>query len=432
MQISLEKIDTCDVRINVECSGIDVKKGYNKAYRKLFKQMKPAGFRKDGPVPKQLVKQLAGQELINEYATTEVLDLVYPAILKQEDIKAYRSGKVESSKIDENQETCSFTAVIPLDPVIELANYAENKDESRFEVKAVTDEDINKMADAIRESARTYKDLTTEALEKGDYAQLELENESGEKTSLNVLVGESAKYLDSEIIGLTPEAGKSAEISFPAEFKKEEWANKTLKVNIKVLNAARVIIPELSDEFVQNLKNQQHLQHFSSETVKEFLDKVRQHLEVVEKNNATDVYATKVLDDILAASSISIPEVLWKEVFDRRMKDIESMLSYQKQTFQQYLEEMKETEESYKANLKEEAVTEVKRALLVREIAKKEGLDVTQQSLYLAVQDIAMENQVSTQAVADRMSNPEMQAEVYYRAIYNTVMEFLRDKQLGK
>lgn len=141
------------------------------------------------------------------------------------------------------------------------------------------------------------------------------------------------------------------------------------------------VTPEATNEFAQGLGNFADLASLR-QSIKEGLEREKEMQE-------RDRVRQEIIEKIAEQSTLEIPDILVE-------REKQALLSQVKQgvealmhmTFEEYLQKIEKTEEDVMASLGNEAQQRVKRLLVVREVAKKEGIHPTQEEIEREVHTI--------------------------------------------
>lgn len=106
------------------------------------------------------------------------------------------------------------------------------------------------------------------------------------------------------------------------------------------------------------------------------------------------------MEQIVEKSSVAIPDSLIDDQVERQLQDVIQNLVYRGQTYQEFLGEIGKSEDEYKKDeLKPEAQKRLKATLVLTEISRKEGLEVT-------------DTEVERQIVSLKNSNPSLSSDL--------------------
>lgn len=133
-------------------------------------------------------------------------------------------------------------------------------------------------------------------------------------------------------------------------------------------------VPELSDEFASSLGNFKNVEELKA-SVKKGLE---QEKKVIEKQRLRQEIISKVAE----ASAMKIPTALIERETDSMLQNMKTGVQNTLQTtFEEYLKQIKKTEEELTASFKDEAEKRVRNSLVLREIAKQENLSPSEKEV---------------------------------------------------
>ena len=144
-------------------------------------------------------------------------------------------------------------------PTIELGEYKDV--EVPYHDPAVTDEDIDKRLTELREQKAQFVNVDPRPLEDGDHAVVALESLAGvegepvrqEEMVLELGGADTVPAFTDNLRGLTPGDEREFEVAYPEEYGSARVAGKTIRFHATVKGIRRKELPELNDEFAQDL-----------------------------------------------------------------------------------------------------------------------------------------------------------------------------------
>src|SRR6056297_3254831 len=133
-------------------------------------------------------------------------------------------------------------------------------------------------------------------------------------------------------------------------------------------------MPEITDEWAQGLGEQ-------FETAEDLKENLKQGLKKEKNQQEQQRVQQKIMQQISQEAKIDIPEQLVQRQRANRFTDLQQRLSQQDTSLEEYLEQTGQSEEEIKKSLEKQARQEIKRSLLLREIAKQEDIEVSEQEV---------------------------------------------------
>ena len=291
----------------------------------------------------------------------------------------------------------SFTAEVDVGPEFTMPYYkslAVTVDDVE-----VPDSEVDEQVGRLRERFAVLKGVER-AVGDGDYVSLDLaatvdgeEVEGGTATGLSYEVGSGQLLdgIDEAIIGL--ESGGAT--TFTTALVGGEHAGRDAEVAVTVRSVKEKELPELDDEFAQTASE--------FDTLEELREDVRTRLAQVKGVEQGMQARDKVLEALLGAVEVPLPETIVTSEVEFRKHDISHQLEHAGLSLDQYLESEGKTAEEFDAELADAARNAVKSQLVLDAVADAEEVGVGNEELTSEVVRRAQDAQLQPQEFADRI-----------------------------
>jgi trigger factor len=370
---AVETLGPTRARLTVEVPFEELKPSLDAAYKSIAQQINVPGFRK-GKVPPAVIDRQVGRGPVLDQAINEALPQLYVQALQENDLQPLAQPEIDVTRLEDN-DTFAFTAEVDVRPEIQVPPY--DGLEVQVDDVAVTDDDVAEQVEALRERFATLRDVER-AAQDGDVVTIDLKAtrdgedvEGGEVTGYSYKVGSGDMLpgIDDAIRGLS--AGEDAD--FTSQLVGGDLAGQDVDVNVKVSAVKEQDLPELDDDFAQTASE--------FDTVDELRDDVRTRLERGKRLEQAAAARDAVLEKLLEAAEVPLPDTLVEQEITARRQDIEQQLMYAGMTMQAYLDEEKKTVDEFEADLEKQVRDGMVAQFLLDEIAKAEELGVDQDEL---------------------------------------------------
>jgi trigger factor len=126
-------------------------------------------------------------------------------------------------------------------------------------------------------------------------------------------------------------------------------------------------LPPLDDEFAKTLGN--------FKNVDDFLQKVKENLEMDKKGKAEEKQKMDIIDAIIDASEIEVPQTMIEYETGMMMREMEHNISMTGTSFDDYLKSINKTREDYITEWKPQATKRAQTQLLLDAIAEAEKIE---------------------------------------------------------
>ena len=341
------------------------------------KRAKLPGFR-PGKVPESLIrKQFSGD------IRQKVLESLIPKYLHQQfetdNLNVVGTPEISDVHFHEG-EPLRFKAEFEVVPQIELGEYRNI--EVAYHDPEITEEDANKRIEEIREQKAQYVNVDPRPLETGDHAVVALESLGGvegdpvkqEEMVLEIGGAETVGAFSENLRGLTPGDEKEFEVAYPEEYGSPRLAGKTVLFHATVKGVRRKELPDLNDEFAQDLGDYRSLD--------ELREAVRKALFTQRQREAQEAAKNQIIDKLVDAHSFPVPEVFVERQIHSRVERAMLADRIDPRKLKLDWEKIKETQ-------RDKALREVKASLLLQRIAEREAIGTTRDEVHREVEKIA-------------------------------------------
>ncbi len=373
MKSTVEHLSPTRVRINVEVPFDELKSDFDRAYRKLAKQVRIPGFR-PGKAPARVLESRIGRAPVLDEVVQEAIPAKYLEAVTSGEIRTLGRPDFEVTKIEDG-ESLAFTAEVDVRPEIKVPAFGELS--VTVDDQEVTDEDVDTQLDDLRARFATLTGVKRPA-ETGDFVVVDLsatvdgeEVEEAKTTGLSYEIGSGqlVEGIDEALVG----ASEGETKTFTTTLVAGEYSGREAEVAVTLNSVKERQLPELDDEFAQLASE--------FDTLDELKDDLRARLGRVKKMQQGVQARDKVLEALLASVEVPLPEAVVKSEVEAREHDATHALDHDEARFAQWLEEQGQTREQFDAEVREASEQAVKTQLVLDAIADAEQLNVTDQEL---------------------------------------------------
>jgi len=375
MSVKVEKLENSMAKLTVEVPAEELEKALDRAYNKTKNKLNVPGFRK-GKAPRNIIEKMYGPEIFYEDAANDLVEREYEKAYDEcgEDIVS--SPEIEVVEIEKGKPFV-FTATVALKPEIKLGKYKGVKIE-KVETE-VTDEEVDAAIEKEREnSARTVavdrpvkdKDLTVIDFE-GFVDGKAFEGGKGENYPLTIGSGVFIPGFEEQLIGAKKGEEVEVKVTFPEDYQAEELKGKEAVFKCKVNEIKEKELPELDDEFASEVSEY--------DTFAEYKEATKKNLSEKKTEDAKTIKEDRVIEAIVEASEINIPEAMLETEKRQMVQDFAQRIQSQGLSMQQYAQFTGVTAESLLEQAGPSAEKRIKSRLVVENIVKAEKIEVTEE-----------------------------------------------------
>lgn len=371
-------VETNKYELEIEISAEDFEAAIEKAYLKARKNIAMPGFRK-GKAPRKLIEKEYGEQVFFEDAVNLLYAPVVNGAVEESGLELVTRPEVEVTEISkENGVKLKATCITK--PEVEVKDYKGIEVEKV--VNPVTDEDINKQLDALREKNVTVETVDDRAAENGDDVVIDFEGfkddvafEGGkaEDFTLSLGSGQFIPGFEDQIVGHNAGEDFDINVTFPDEYQVKELAGAPAVFKIKLKSISKKVMPELDDDMVKDSTE--------FDTVDEYKADVKKKLEEANEKHADSEVEAKIFDKVIENMTAEIPQVMFDNRLNEMISELEQRLAPQGISLDLYMQYTGQTIDTVKKAYAEQAEKQVKLRLALEKIAKLENIEVTEDEL---------------------------------------------------
>ena len=358
----------------VSVDGETFEKAINAVYKKQVKKINIQGFRK-GKAPRRIIEKMYGEEVFYDDAMQDCYpDALYDAA-KEADIKIVAVESLEA--VEAGKEGFTFKAQVVVEPTMEIDGYKGIEVEKKS--TEVTDELIDKEIEQVRERNSRLVTVEDRAAENGDTAVIDFEGfvdgeafEGGKAEGYNLSLG-SGNFIpgfEEQIVGHKTGEEFSINVKFPDDYQAEELKGKDAEFKITLHEIKTKELPEVDDEFVQDVSDK--------ETLEEYKEELKETVAKRLKDEADKDVDDKISEKLMELLEGEIPEAMYENQTNDMVRDFEMRLRSQGMDMQTYMQYMGMDVNALKGMYRDEAEKRVKLRLALETIARKENIEVTE------------------------------------------------------
>lgn len=378
MKIEKEFLEDHQVKLNVVIEADPWERSKRQAARKLAKRVKIPGFR-PGKAPYHVILRSVGEGAIVEEALELLVDDLYPKVIDEAEIEPYGPGTLEEVK---ELDPPIFDFVVPLQPVVEIGDYKAL--EIDYAPPEVSDDEVDEAIENIR-SQHALTEPVERPAEANDIVYMRVS-----ARRLDIDVEEEAQLFDQQfssarlgqensptdrqffegfseqLLGMAPQEEKTFKHKYPKDYEDEELQGAEVEFNVVVTNVQSFSLPDLDDEFAKTASDFDTLEELRADIKSRLIEQSAQIYD--------DEYETEVVQKLIEESKLSYPPQMVENEKKDILTNLEYRLAQQGLSKDFYLQYRGISEEEFAEEINEAAEDNVKRTLVLYEVANAEEI----------------------------------------------------------
>jgi trigger factor len=397
VKTDVEELSPTRVRLTVEVPFEDLKPSLDHAYREVGRQVRIPGFR-PGHVPRPVLDQRVGRGAVLEHAINDAVPELYAQALRESKVAALGQPEVEITKLEDGTEL-AFTAEVDIRPSFEIPDLATLRVE--VEDADVTPDEVEEYLTALRERFASLRTADRPA-EHGDYVSIDLSAEvdgaaveDAQATGISYEVGSGTilEGLDDALVGMAADDT----VTFQTTLAGGEHAGETADVTVTVRSVKVKDLPELDDEFAQSASE--------FNTVGELRSSTRKQMEAMRQAGQAGQARDRAIEALLEMIDIPLPQALVDDEIAHRNESLRADLEQAGLTMAELLESRGTTQEDLDKEIADDVRRSMKARFILDQIAENEQLGVEQDELVQYVTQLAYQQGVAPDALAQQLTS---------------------------
>ncbi len=399
MNVTKDSSNPAELVLNVELAPEDEEPFLNRSCRRLAARVQIPGFR-PGKAPRSIIETHLGRATLVQEAIEFMVPETLDQVLKQEDMQAFAEPDLEILEM----EPVSFKAVVPLEPIVELGDLSSLKLERQS--TDVTDENVTEIIERFRYEAAPWEPVER-PVRFGDLVTLDVKGVIDGEEAIDDDGIDYIPELDNPLPmpgfsvyleGMTEGQQKEFTLTFPEDYAETEYAGKECLMSVLVHSIKEKVLPELDDEFAKSVRD-------GYENLDALRDYVRRQLTEAAESASQRKAEQDGLEELTKVSTVQASGLLYERELDAMCRERERSLRGHQLDMDTYLSIMGQSEEQWREELKPLAERRLNVTLLLRKLAREQGIDVDTDEVETEIDSMVTELSQSQESLRQAFSS---------------------------
>ncbi len=266
MNVLVEPLPNCLTTLRIELDPEQVSQAREKLIQEFGKTVKIAGYRA-GKVPRAVVEKRFKKQIREELEGKLLRESAREAIAEKK-LRVLQIASVDDIEIGEDNRM-SYTATVVTQPEFEVPNYKGIPIETPS--SEVTDADIDKSLEELREQSADFADITGRGAEMGDFVVVNYQGtidgkpvhevfpKAGKPLSENedfwIKMTEEAFFPGycGSLLGIKEGETREFDVEVPSDFPVEGMPGTKIHYTVTLKGLKAKTLPEMNDEFAHSV-----------------------------------------------------------------------------------------------------------------------------------------------------------------------------------
>ena len=374
-------IEECATLFDIQVPKEDIARAFDEVYAEMTKVANIPGFRA-GKAPKELVAKHYSKTA-KEEVLKKLVPEAYRMALEEHGINPIGLPEISEVNFQEDKEL-SFKARVDTRPKFKIKDYRGIKVNKKK--VSVTAEEIDKTLASLRDISATYITVEERPVQMGDYVVSDMEcfaedrpvHKKRENLWLFVDKNSLVPGLSDHMVGMKKGEEKNIEITMPQDYPDKNLAGKPVRYHILAKDIKTRKLAQLNDEFAKGL-GKGNLEELKKEISNELEYRAIAFAEIEAENELLNRLAD---DNVFEVPSSFVKRQLEYMIADAKKHLVEK--GFKK-------EDLDKKDDELNGKFKSDAVKRVRLLFILDEIARAEGIGVSEEDVAAAYKSISAE-----------------------------------------
>ena len=432
MSVQVEKLEKNMAKLTVEVPAEEVEKAIQAAYLKEKNKISMPGFRK-GKVPRAMIEKMYGAAVFYEEAANILIQDNYAKAMEESKEDIVSRPTIDVVQI-ESGKPFIFTAEVAVRPEVTLGKY-KGVQVTKIDT-TVTDEEVEAALEKEQQKNSRTVSVTDRPVQTGDTAVIDFEGfvdgvafegGKGENHPLEIGSHSFIEGFEDQLVGHNAGEEVEVNVTFPEKYQAAELAGKPAVFKVKINEIKAKELPELNDEFAQDVSE--------FDTLAEYKEDLRKHLEVSKENDAKRAKEDEAIKKIIDKSTMELPDAMIDTQCENMINEFAQRISQSGLTMDQYMQFSGMTIDGLKEQVRPEAITRIQSSLVLEQIAKEENIEVSDEEINAEVEKMAAQYGMEADKLKEYLGDAEkesMKRDLAITKAVDLIMENVKERAKAK
>ena len=409
--------------LEIEPDEARVKRSLDQAARRLSQRYRIPGFRQ-GKAPRRVVEQTLGPEVVFEEAADRLIPQALAEAIEQEALEPVAQPSVEIT----DRERFTFTATVPLTPVVELGDYrgiSVAKPESDFSDELVEEQILelrrrHAILEPVEREPQLNDQVTADVRAEVDDEQILDQPGAAFHLREGLVVG--VPGLSERLVGAAVGEELVIPIDVDEDWDDKEVAGKTVTYTVTIHEVKSEELPPPDDDFAMEVSEE-------FESFADLRERIVVNLREQKERESKEQFSQAVMQAAVARATLEYPPALVEHEIEHMRQDFARQMGQDPETF---LREPSDATNQLLASFRSQANERVINTLVLQHVTESEEIGVLEEEVTADLQQMLAGMPTDDQDQTARMLQDEtVRANVEARLVRERTIERLQQIALA-
>jgi trigger factor len=385
--MEIKKLENSSVELTLTLGAAKIEEEYSKTIKDYAKKLTIKGFR-PGKAPVSLIESKYGSA-IREEVTFKLMEKNLTDSYKDMDAKdrplPYSTPELqnEESLLPFKPNTdITYSVIYDVLPEVKLPEYKGL--EIEYPAKEITQADVDAEIERLRQQNAMVITKNGEIADGDivtiDYAELDADGneiEANKREDFTFTVGSSYNFykLDKDIIGMKKGDKSVIEKTYGDDSGMgTDYLGKTVKINVAIKEVKVKEVPELDDDFAQDVKDEY-------KTVKDLMDATKKQLEDAAEDENKAAKLDSVVKAILEKTEIAVPKSMVEAQLESDWQNFIQRFGMTEEEVLKIMGAQGGSKENFLDSRRADTLQNIKAQLIIEQVKEEQKYEVSEEEL---------------------------------------------------
>lgn len=404
MSVQVEKLEKSMAKLTITVEAAKFDAAVDSAYQKNKGKIAVPGFRK-GKAPRAMIEKMYGTGVFFEDAANELIPEAYETAAKESELEIVAQPEIEVTQMDKGTDFI-FTATVAIKPEVTLGDYKGIEVEKKE--AEVSEEEITAEIDKAREANSRLITIEDRATEDGDTVIIDFDGyvdgkqfEGGYAEDYTLVLG-SHSFIDNfedQLVGKNLGEDVEVNVTFPEEYHVDELKGKPALFKVKIKEIQKKELPELDDDFAQDVSDFDTLDEYKADVEKKILEN--------KENQIKREQEDQIIEKIIENAQMEIPQQMIAAQTRQMTQEFAQRLQSQGLSLEQYMQFTGLTPQKMMEDLEPQALKRIQSRLVLEAVVAAENIEASDEEIDKELENMASMYQMEIDKLKELIGDDE-------------------------